>query len=1134
MLKIFYGRENVDKEGFVLEELKKAGRGLLIVPDQFTLDAERALFDRLQVKAIMDIEVMSMSRLGYRLLEELGGRKRTFIDKYGRHMLLSQIAREKKGDLTVFRGLEEKNSFIDMVNNFISELKQFNCGAPELETICESLDEESYLHKKLSDILTIYTSYEERIRGKYTDSEDYIDLFLGKIGKSRLIRDNNVWIYGFDSFAPKALSVIGEMMTYAENVNVVLTYTEKAARDEELFRLTAIVKEKLEAAAKSRGIETLETEMNPRDWPLKKAQELSFLEHELFALPARKYTPAERDAGSEGGNDTESDDGNKSVNSKSEESNITLVAAANLYNEAESAAAYVLHLVRDLGYRYGDIKVICNDQDQRGPILKRTFGEYGMELMSDSSKDILQSPVVRYVLAMMDVAIENFRTDLVLKVLKSGFGNISEEEITELDNYSFKFRIKGGMWKKPFLKGATLYGEERLKAIDAMREKAVAPMLRFKELFKAKTVDVFIGELYNFLYTEEKIPQKIEYFMKEQSDGGRNDLAEETGQIWGKIVGILDQMSEVMGGCKLNPREFRELFAMGISQVKIGVLPQSEDSLAMGTMQRTRTSAYKVLVVVGVNEGIMPREKPSASLIAGEEKDFFKEKGIEICKVDSVRLLEEKMGIYRNISKPSERLWMSYSTADLDGKSIKPSEIFGKIKEIFPECSVKKDILNADDDLMLINGQVSGTRHLVEALQRAGEGQPLGDEFEKALDWYRENRPELLDSLSNAFSFDNKQEELGRELCEKLFSKGTGKDLSFSPSQVEKFANCPFNHFISYGLKPDERRIFQIDPRGIGDVYHRTLMMLSQSLTAEGTEITDPSSPWMTITKEECAKMVDDIVGREVAGYKEGLFKQGREGEYRSKRLSEVCRTACWALIEQVRAGRIIASDYEVNFGRDQKIEPIEIELKKGGKYEKIYIEGIIDRVDYLDGDLVKIVDYKTGNLDLKIEKIKSGHMLQLMTYLIAAEEKKRCPAAVFYFKIKEPEVNLTGKELSEDDIKEIIIKDYRLDGVLLDDPKAISAMTGEFEKDSPYVNLKNRWNSQNQRPVLSMEEFKELEDQVRSKLDEICKDMLNGKIDISPMKEDKKTTCDFCEYRGICRFDRVFAGCRYRPTMKK
>ena len=135
MLTIFYGRENVDKEKFIFDNIDPKARALIIVPDQFTLEAERELFAHFGVQSMMNIEVLSMSRLGSRLLAELGGSKRTFIDKYGRHMILSQVASEERENLQVFRGLESRSSFIDMVNNFISELKQYNCGVAELEQI---------------------------------------------------------------------------------------------------------------------------------------------------------------------------------------------------------------------------------------------------------------------------------------------------------------------------------------------------------------------------------------------------------------------------------------------------------------------------------------------------------------------------------------------------------------------------------------------------------------------------------------------------------------------------------------------------------------------------------------------------------------------------------------------------------------------------------------------------------------------------------------------------------------------------------------------------------------------------------------------------------------------------------------
>ena len=582
MLTIFYGRENVDKEKFIFDNIDPKARALIIVPDQFTLEAERELFSHFGVQGFMDIEVLSMSRLGSRLLAELGGNKRTFIDKYGRHMILSQVASEERENLQVFRGLESRSSFIDMVNNFISELKQYNCGVAEIEQIAGEVEEGSYVQKKLQDLHLLYSRYEQAIEGKYTDSEDYIDLFLGKISQSELIRGNVIWIYGFDSFAPKAMSVIGELIGCAEYVNVVLTYSDQpGAADKELFALSERVIENLHEQCRAHNQACIEERIHAKYTRVDQAPAMSHIEKQLYAVPAERADSAE---------------------------GLTLVTAANLYNEAESAASYVLSLVREKGLRYSDIRLICNDQKTRGAILRRVFREYGMDLFSDAGRDIMQSPVIRFVTSLLDVVAEKYRTEDVFRVLKSGFGDLSYDEITDLENYAVKYRIKGSMWKKHFIKGENEYGLEELGRLEQLRQRATGPLLRFEELFKKETNGAFIEALYRYLYEDARLPEKIMTFMEHQEAEGRLDLAEETSQIWGSLVGILDQMAEIAGEQPFEPRSFAELLKTGLGQVEIGVLPPTKDGLMMGTMQRTRTGKIKALVVVGANEGLLPQE----------------------------------------------------------------------------------------------------------------------------------------------------------------------------------------------------------------------------------------------------------------------------------------------------------------------------------------------------------------------------------------------------------------------------------------------------------------------------------------------------------------------------------------------
>lgn len=1128
MLNIFYGRENLDKEKFIYDNI--GGRALLVVPDQFTLEAERELIAHSGARALMDVEVLSLSRLGYRLLEELGGSKRTFIDKYGRHMILSSIAAEEREKLQVFKGLEEKNSFIELVNNFISEMKQFNCGADELAEIARSVPDGSYTQRKLEDLYLLYSEYEAAIRGKYTDSEDYIDLFLGKISRSELVAGNHIWIYGFDSFAPKALSVIGELMQYAADVNLVLTYDDKReARDADLFALAEAVIRNFENLAERRGIEVRKRAI-PKTYTAERADKIQFIEQELYALPARKYA--------RGGQSTNPAEGGASEAAAGTDS-LTLVAAANLYNEAESAACYVLELVRDFGYRFSDIKVICNDQETRGPILKRVFKEYGIDLVSDTSKDILQSSIVQYITALMDVVVEKYRTDLMIKMLKSGFGDLTNDEITDLENYAIKYKIRGTMWKRPFVRGESEYGVEALVRMNAVREKALAFMPDLEAIFEAETCGEFISGLYGFLYEKVKLPEKIADLTVLQTEQGRPDLAEETAQIWGKVIGIFDQMSEIMGEQKFRAAAFRDLFEVGISQVEIGILPPTKDGLMMGTMQRTRTGEMKALVVVGANEGVLPNEKPGSGLFGSDEKNLFKENGIELCKVDDVRFLEERMGIYRNLSKPRERLWISYSLSDAEGGPARPSGVFTKLTGLFGDTPVARDALNRQSDAELVGAGPAGLRHLTEALQAACEGKPLAPHWHEALTWFKQNKPEALEPIRAGIAFTNKQEDLGREMTAALYMGNIGStreealepspELSLSPSRLERYARCPFSHFVQYGLKPEERRIFEIAPREIGDIYHECLMEMSRHLTARGIAITDPASPWMTISREECRTFVEDVIAKKSGTYREGILEAGNEEKYRGRRITDICEKVCWAVIEQVRAGEILRSSFEAPFGRGRRIPPIPVNLGEG---RTAYIEGKIDRVDYLPGERVKIIDYKTGNENFSVAEAEAGYRLQLMLYLEASLERRMKPAGVFYFKISEPMVDASGAAIGPEEISDKIQKSFKLNGVIVDDPNVIRNVAGDFSGISDVVpiriNKEGLISGTGKDNLLTDEEFESLREKVCEKVTDICKSLAGGGIEIHPMKTAATSACAYCRYKGICRFDTIFEGCSY------
>lgn len=1113
MLNIYYGRESINKEKFIFDHINK--KTLLLVPDQFTLEAEQRAFSVLGVKGLMDLEIISPSRLGFRILAKVGGNKVVHVDKYGRHMLLTKILSDEKENLEAFKGLDKMPAFIEMMNNLISEMKQYNTSPQQLAEIIAEVEDNFLLNKKLKDIQRIYKKYEDYIENKYVDTEDYVNLFISKIEKFEDIRSRDIWIWGFDYFTPKNLDLIRELMRYAISVNVVMTYDE-GCRDEEVFEIAGGMIDKLTRMAAEEG-QVFSKEKIGVDYKvirdMSRHHALTDLEEELFSLPF--------------------------IESRATEG-ITLINAANIYAEVESAAAFIVELVRDKGLRFRDIVVICNDMEMRGSIIKRTFEEYGLPIFLDKKRSALHHPILEFVAALIDINSRGWLSQDVFRLAKTGFSDLTNDEVEELENYSYKYKIRGNAWKKEFVKGEMEYRSAGLEHINAIRSKLICPILLFEEKYKeALTVEEKVRALYYYLNNQVQLPNKLEELIQIQIDNNHQELADETSQIWGILVGILEQLIELLGQDRIPNKEFAKVLASGFEAIEIGLIPPTLDRIMVGTMQRTRGSDLKALIIIGANDGVLPQDSVNEGLLSEEEKAKLYESKAEICKIDELRIKEEKLAIYKTLSMPERYLWIGYSISDTEGKEMKQSSIFDKISEIFPEIEIEKDIISRGNPMQLISSKENAVKHMTIAVRKGLEGIPVEKQWKEVIDWYRREDLETLEKLSKGIFYSGKLESLGTTISQKLFRKEFEKPLKLSPSSLEKYGRCPFAFLMAYGLKPDERRVYEIAGREIGDIYHQCLMKMSMELTIDGVEVTDENSPWMTITEEECAGLIDRLIDEETADYKEGIFSVGAAENYKKQRIKKVCTQVAWVIVNHMRQGTIKRVEFEAGFGNEEgKIFPaIEVTLEQ----QTVLIEGKIDRVDVLKNNITKIIDYKSGKEKFDIQEVKAGYRLQLMLYLKAAQDAvdpNMVGGGVFYFQIDEPIIDASQmvQSLDLEKIEAETLKCFKLDGIMLDDPEVIKSIAGEFNGYSKICcirDTKEGIKGTSEGKLLSNEEFSQLRKAVDEKITELCRNIISGEIPAKPKKTKAAKACDYCQYKSVCGFDLAFEGFEYDTVAK-
>ena len=1079
MLNIYYGRENLDKSKFIFDNIE--GKALLIVPDQYTLEAERDAFFYLNKRAIIDIEVMSFSRLG-EIIVSKAGRKVDVLGKAGRQMILTKIIREKAKELEVFYGSSRKIDFVNMVHDLISELKQHNTSKEAISEAIDAIEKDSLLKRKLKEILIIYTAYQNYTEGKYLDNEDYISFYVSLMEKSGYIHGKTIWIYGFDSFSDKNISIIKELNRLAINVNLVLNY-DPSSKGEELFSLSRYMIDKLEKIIGDVNTEAISASYKR----MSQSSDIVAIEKEIFKFP---------------------------VVSQVDNGNIRLQKALNPYNEAVNAALFVLNLVRDKGYRYNEIALISNDIENKGSLYQRVFSEYGMDLYIDIKRGILHHPAVNYILALMEVVRHNYQREDVIRMVKSGLVIESDEDIEKLEIYSKIFNIKGILWRRDFSKGVSKYGEEYVNRLNEIRAEIINPIMNFNKAFTdGKTVEKKVNALYEFL-EKISINEKLEDISKKLEDENKLELAQENSQIWNAVTSILGQMVEGLGDEKISKDDFVEILKSGFEAIEIGLIPPAVDGLIMGTMQRTRRGHIKATVILDAVEGTLPSQTVETGILSEDERAFLNDNNINICKMSQVKSLEESMAIYKNISKTEDILYMSYAMADNKGSGQMPSSIFAKVRDIFPNLEVAKDRVEKHQLVDLIGGVEATKSNMINAIVKMMEDGEIDPMWIKVYKYFEsiDEVDQLIDVLTEKMG----ESFMSLDQASELYKRNMEDMFVLSPSRLEKFGNCPFAHFVSYGLRPEENREYFIGGAEAGSIYHDCLMILARDLTStleKGQEITDENSIWMNITKESMEDRVKKILNEISQDYMEGIMSHSKYEQYRAKRIERVCCDSAWIAIKHVRSGAIKTMDFEVEFGKDKTLPPIDMDVTNG----KAAIEGKIDRVDILEGDYSKVIDYKSGNDVFLENEARVGMKLQLFIYLMATVNEKIQPGGAFYFHLDEAKA--TGV-LTDEDATNKIDAQFKLNGFLLDNHTVLDSIDKEAGRFSNvFIKGKN---------VLKQNNFDELMQAVKDKVHEMADQLTKGDISIEPKKSKEKTSCDFCPYKGICKFDISLDGCNY------
>ena len=1082
------GRLHINKSDYIYEEIGarlQRGRSkmYLLVPEQFTLGAERELMAYNRLPGLLGADVLSFKRLEYRILSEVGGIAKTFVDEHGKQMLLQKSIREVQKDLTVYGKSAGRLGFLENICAFISELKQSEITPEALEAAEAEVGEGRILSQKLKDIRKIYSAYAALLSHDRIDDDDRAKLLCAQIPKSDYLERSLIWIDGFHTFSGQDFRIIEALAAKADCVTMTLTLDpDKNAPDASAFYVPGETLKRIEKMAIDLGFEAeivnLETTVRPA------VSGLDHLERNLFALRPAPYGQKPDD--------------------------LAVVQCKNIWNEVEKGAQKIVALVRERGFRYQDIVVLAGDMETYGGSIKRAFSEYGIPFFMDDVKKVTENNFLEAVLAALESNRSHYAYEDIFTFVKTGFAPITPEEAQELENYVIEFGIRGSAWEKPFERPSADEAVS-LEALNASRERLMAPFMALrKSLRKARTYADKTKSLVRFL-EDIKAPETIDGLSEALRERGDFDSMGLYNQIWNILMEVFDQINSTMGGESTTLEEYISVLSGGFQSYTVGVIPSRQDVVNITDLMRSRHSQMKALLVFGMNEGVIPGNSPSFNLLSERERDQLRKREMELQNNSDFRRAQEDFLLYSLFAAPSDYLYLSYAMADAEGGTIPVSPLIPRIQAVFPKLTIEsalEDTLSKEWEAVTTPGGTMGS--LIDHLRelRYGKG-PAMPEATKRLwqtvgKWYDQT---AFRQIQEALDYEGVDDHLSQGQAIRLFEP----PIQASVSRLELYRKCPFSHYVEYGLRPVPRQAYEVEPPDIGTVLHQLIDAVYKKAEREQVSVRD-------LSQEKTDAMVDAILDETLPQVRHQVFNSTGQYQYLGRKLRRVSKRTVRVLVDHMRRG-----DFDFKYSERQFSQILELPSFD----ETVKVRGVIDRIDVYEreGDtFVKVIDYKSGNKSLNLAEIYYGLSLQLAVYMEAGleilEGDNLIPGGTFYFHVDDPMLQVD--KLDPETLTAALNDSFKLNGIYLDDPRFTKAMDAEADKDSEVISLK----SHNSR--LSRDEFEDLLSYVKRVIIEMTEKILGGDIAVRPYKKGKETGCEYCPYKGICQFDESIGKASY------
>ncbi|MCQ2452136.1 MAG: PD-(D/E)XK nuclease family protein [Oscillospiraceae bacterium] len=1058
---------------------------VLLVPDQFSHEAERLLSESCGDAISLHAEVLSFSRLCNRVFSEYGGIARTYLDEGGKVVTMQLALQMAEDQISSFGRKNRQTEYILSLLDTAAECRSAGITPDALRKSATRAS--GHLRSKVNDTAYVLEIYQGRMTQDLQDPDEKLDRLARQLPLCGYAQGRSLWVDGFRDFTAQQYRVLEQLLAACQEMTITLTL-DPEEEESSVFANARKTRDRLLELAACLGQET-----NIRILQrigIDNSPEMNHLEANPFAdCP----TCCE------------------------ERENIHILHCGSAAEEWEAVAAAVLDLA-EKGIRYQDMAVAVGGFEGQEYFGRSILEAYGIPVYVNQKTDILQMPAVAALQGALQILCRGWDYESVFSYLKTGYSGLSEEECDSLENYALTWNIRGSMWfdadwnMDPEGYKDPEHSDSRrplLEQLNSWRRKAVTPLYHLSKAMKmAENGGERIKALFAFA-DEINLYEGLEQEASRLAAIGEERAGDDCLSLGTALTKAAEQYFLIAGDLTCSLPEFASQWQLLLSRCRIGTIPSYVDHLTLGDLGRIRRRGLKYLFVMGMTQNRLPALDEPRGVFSVREREELRNLQLPLAKSQEERLCASLAEAYDLLTLPSEGLFLSC----VPGNGEVPSQLMDTIRDMF---SLEVEMPS------LVKNKTAAIRPCLELALSGASG---AEANAARLVLVENGLYKALQEKAGAAT-SSARLQLSDEAVKSLYPSR----LSLTASRVNTYRGCPFQYYMEYGLRVKKREEAQLTPSVIGTLIHYVLEKTAGDVKQKGG--------FSKVTGEECCR----IAQGHIEYYEQNYLNLTKEAG-RLRFLFDVVAADTLAIVRDM-AAELSESDFEpysfeLRFPDRQNGSLPYYSLQDGER--ELDVGGIVDRVDgwEKDGSLyLRVVDYKTGNKDFKLSEVYHGFDMQMLIYLFALKRfggeyygKPVKPAGILYTPAKNKYYTVKDDD-NEAKIQKNQANQHKRTGLILQEESVIEAMEHGREADKgkeyPFLGLKCKDGLYSGSNLITEGQLELLNRHVDRRLMETCRGILSGSIGPQRIHHHEQESCRYCPAVRICRPEKRVV--RYLP----